>query len=65
MVREGALGAGTQFPTFDAESKSAQNPNSLYGGGGLGGWHPTSNFDVKSKSTKNPNFPYGGRGTGT
>ena len=58
-------GVGDQLPTFDAESKSAQNPNSQYSvGGGRGGGFvnrlPT--FDAESKSTKNPNSLYHGKG---
>ena len=33
-VLEGGWGLGIQLSTFDAESKSAKTPNSLYGGGG-------------------------------
>ena len=33
MIEEGGGGYRTQLPTFDAESKSAKVPNSLYGGG--------------------------------
>ena len=41
----GGGGGGTWRPTFDAESKAAKIPNSLYGGGGGGGsWWPTSNL---------------------
>ena len=59
MVEE-AVG-NNQFPTFDAESKSAKIPNSHYGGGGVGNdWFPT--FDVESKFANIPNSHYGGRG---
>ena len=43
-----------QLSTFDAKSKSAIIPNSLYGGGGKGGGakDQLSTFDAKSKSAK-------------
>ena len=52
-----------QLPTFDAESKSAKIPKSLYGGGGMhDGQLPT--FDAESKSAKIPKSLYGGGGGG-
>ena len=35
-VERGGGGAGDQFPTYNAESKSAKMPKSHYGGGGGG-----------------------------
>ena len=43
-------GGEGEHPTFDAESKSAEIPNSLYGGWG------------ESKSAEIPNSLYGGGG---
>ena len=38
-MRGGKLGVGDhQFPTFDAETKSAKIPKSLYERGVVGGW---------------------------
>ena len=56
---------GGQLPTFDAESKSAKIPKSLYGEGGGGGvvhvgQLPT--FDAESKSAKIPKSLYSGGG---
>ena len=42
-----------QFPTFDAESKSAQIPKSHYGGGGGGG----DQLSKVKKSTSRSPFP--------
>ena len=57
---------GNKLPTFDAESKSAKVPNSLYekGGGGVKNELPT--FDAESKSAKISNSLYekGGGGGG-
>ena len=56
-----------QFPTFDAEFKSAKIPKSHYGfggGGGGGHWQPISNFAAESKSAKFPKSHYGLRGGG-
>ena len=49
-----------QLPTFDAESKFAKIPKSLYGGGG--GVHDSQlpTFDAESKSAKIPKSLYGG-----
>ena len=63
----GALAGDKLFPTFNADSKSANIPNSLYGRGrGIGNWgggagdelFPT--FDADFKSAKIPNSLYGG-----
>ena len=56
--------AGTQLPTFAADSKSAEIPNSLYGGGGGGTGTQVSTLDAESKSTKIPNSLYDGGGGG-
>ena len=48
------------LPTFDAKSKSAKIPNSLYGEGWGEVQLPT--FDAESKSAKIPNSLYGGGG---
>ena len=48
-------GVQDQLSTFDAESKSAISPNSLYGGtwgGGGGIWDQVPTFDALSKSAK-------------
>ena len=59
------LGGGwIQLLTFDAKSKSAKIPNSLYIGVGVGGAGiQFLTFDTESKSAKIPNSLYG-RGKG-
>ena len=52
---------GGDLPTFNAESKSAKIPNSLYGWGD-GCYLPT--FDAESKCAKIPNSLYGWEGGG-
>ena len=47
---------------FDAESKSAKIPNSLYDGGREVGDNQLPTFDAESKSAKIPNSLYGGSG---
>ena len=61
---KGGGGVGdNQFPTFDAESKSAKIPKSHYGGKGGGvGDNQFPTFDAESKSTKIPKSHYGGWG---
>ena len=46
----GGGGVTDQLPTFDAESKSAKIPNSLYNWRGRG--NQLSTFDAESKSAK-------------
>ena len=60
------LGGGwtTQFPTFDAKSKSSKIPKSHYGGRELVGDDQFPTFDAKSKSAKIQKFHYGGEGGG-
>ena len=48
-------GGGGGVPTFDAESKFAKIPNSLYGGGGGGGGGP--NFWCWTQIYYNSKFP--------
>ena len=52
MVVGGGV-SDNQFPTFDAESKSAKILKSLYGDAVGGQWWPISNFlNAESKSAK-------------
>ena len=55
--------AGSQLPTFDAESKSANIPNFLYNGGDGGTQLPT--FNAESKSAEITNSLYGGGTAGS
>ena len=62
MVGGGGVHDG-QLPTFDAESKSAKIPKSLYSGRG-DAWWPTSNFWCWVEICWNPKIPlrWGGGG---
>ena len=56
-------GPGTQLSTFDAESKSAKIPNSLYGGGGIG---PNFQLLMPSSNLLKSQIPFeGGGGLGS
>ena len=65
-MRGGWLGVGDhQFPTFDAETKSAKIPKSFYSWRGAGDDNQFPTFDAESKSAKIPKSPYdAGRGLG-
>ena len=66
MVGGGGGFMMTNFQLLSAESKSADIPNSVYGGGGGGGGvhdNQLPTFDAESKSAKIPNSLYaGGKG---